>query len=652
MTKDIFNYDEDLALLASLGWCASQKDTVQESAACVIEVPTPSARDILSQLGVEMVFVDDATLLPRFLQASHATLLGIDSETYAAKGYADDKQAGLSPRKSEIRLVQLYDGEGIVYVFDILKLGGLHVLGDAIWACPMVAHNAKFELTHLLRHRVVPQNLGCSLLADRVLNGSRMLLKESLGLSKKAGLKDLAKELLGIDISKEQQTSDWSIKDLSQEQIEYAALDAVLAVKLFDKQWPQLRQQGLVKAYRLLRNAQYAVARMELCGIGFDVQAHKQMIEEWKAKRDELHATILDAIGRELNLNSGKQVDLWLKEALEQDDLDAWAKTAKGQLSTSTHTFNLNQRMHDVFPMIVEYRHVAKRISSFGDSLYKFIDEKEGRLYGAFSLGTTTTGRMASSKPNMQNMPRGDFRKLFCARDGYVLIGLDYSQQELRAAALISNDTALLSVYERGEDAHTATAARVLNISLDKVEKQHRQMAKALNFGLLYGMGAAGLAKYAKQGYGVEWTEKEAIKHRDAFFKAYRGLRAWQKRTGSVVEVTQKSYTPGGRVRDFSKEKLGYQYTAALNLPIQGASAEIMLRALTRISPMLDDACRLVNVVHDEIVLEVQESMTNVYLEKAKEAMELAFLDVFTEAAPYMQGLVDAKIGKNWGETK
>ena len=342
----------------------------------------------------------------------------------------------------------------------------------------------------------------------------------------------------------------------------------------------------------------------------------------------------------------------WLRDVLKEKDLEDWTKTGKGALSTSTPTFKVNEHAHETIPKIVEYRHVTKRLSSFGEGLYKFIDISANRLYGSFSLGMTATGRMSSFNPNMQNMPRDGFRDLFCAQEGYCLIGLDYSQQELRVAALVTQDKELLHIYEEGGDVHTNTAASILGIPKDKVGKSQRQLAKAVIFGLLYGQGAKGLAIYAKRQYGVDMTEEEAQKHREGLFKTYKGLRKWQMNTGRLVEITKKIRTPCGRERDFNRERLGYRYNAALNLPIQGAAAEITLHAITRLSPFLCDDCRLVNVIHDEILLEVKEDHVKAYADKAKEAMELAFLDVFPNAAPYLKGLVEAKIGKNWGETK
>lgn len=620
---------------------------------------TPESRQILEQaslqsLGVSYVYIADNSqvtdAVANLLRLK--TVLGLDIETYKLSEFAEDGQAGLDPRKSGIRLVQLYDGSNTVYVFDVLKLGGIDAMGEEIWRKPMVAHNAVFELKHLMYAGVIPQKLGCTLLADRVLTGQRTELKESLGLSRRATLKDLSKEMLNLEVSKEQQVSNWADETLSAEQLEYAALDAVLVAKLFPRQQDALNKNNLLRSYQLLRDAQRPIVQMELCGICFDVQKHKALIEEWKLESETLKRDILDTLGKELNLNSGKQLNEWLNEALKQEDLEEWSKTAGGQLSTSTTTFKLHEHMHDMFPKLVQYRHVAKRISSFGESLYKFIDVSKNRLYGSFSLGTTATGRMSSRAPNMQQMPRTGFRDLFKAQEGYKLIGLDYSQQELRVAAIVTQDKELLQIYEDGGDVHRNTAAALLKIPKDQVGKEQRQLAKAVAFGLLYGQGAKGLAAYSKRTYGVEMTEDEAEKHRNAFFRTYRGLRQWQRDTGDRTKILGVVRTQCGRIRDFSRETKGYRYNAALNLPIQGAAAEITLHALIRISPFLCEECRLVNVIHDEILLEVVESRVEELSSKVKEAMEQAFIDVFPESNPYLKGLVEAKIGKNWAEAK
>lgn len=614
----------------------------------------PRKEDVLTCLSLSAEYITRVTDAEKAVQhlLTCDCCLGLDIETYPLPGLEKDLEAGLAPRKSAIRLVQIYDGTSRVFVFDLLLLQGVDVLGKPIWEKPMIAHNAIFEMKHLIHKGILPKQLGCTLLVDRVINGNRLKLKPELGLSTTAGLKDLSKEILALEVSKAEQTSDWSAALLTPAQIEYAALDAVLPVKIFQNQRKLLKERGLVRSYEILRDAQHAVAKIELAGIRFDVEKHKQQIVGWDIESQRLKEEILEALGKTLNLNSSKQVGEWLQESLEENDLETWIKTAGGKLSTSTPTFKLKEACHAMFPKMIEYRQVAKKISSFGKGLYKFIDPMTNRLHGSFFLGTTVTGRMASQKPNLQNMPRTGFRDLFIASEGHLLVGLDYSQQELRVAALVTNDEALLQIYKNGGDVHTNTAAAILGVPKESVTKAQRQLAKAVIFGLLYGQGAKGLSSYARQQYGVDMTEQEAECHRKALFKTYRGLRRWQQNTGELVKVTGVIRTQSGRIRDFNREQNGYRFTAALNHPIQGAAAEITLRAITRLAPMLCEECRLVNVIHDEILLEVIENRAQEIAYQARISMEAAFLDVFPTALPYLKGLVEAKVGKNWVETK
>ncbi len=612
----------------------------------------PTAGETLRLLGIETIYITRVEDLPlSFLQSPPSRLLGLDIETITL--YPEDKQSGLDPRKSSIRLVQLYDGATTVYVFDILKLGELAVLGSIIWDRPMVAHAAKFEFKHLLHAGVHPQKLGCTYLADRILNGTREDLRKDLGLSKSADLKALSRELLGIEISKDGQTSNWGQPELEQWQIDYAALDAVLVVKLFDMQWQQLEKGGLQRSYHLNRGSQYPIVMAELCGIELDVEEHRKLLEEWKAEKEELYPLILDSLGvEEINLNSNPQLGAWLRGALSPEALSKWPRTDSGGLSTDKAAFERNIHVHSAFQLILDYKYVSTRISCFGETLYQYFDPDSGRIHGTFNLCGAATGRMSASAPNLQQIPREDCRRLFRAKEGYLLVGLDFSQQELRVCSQLSQDPVFLSVYADNGDAHTETAAAILSLPKDKVTKHDRQIAKSVNFGLLYGQGAAGLVAYARNTYRVEMTIEEAERFKAAFFKTYARLHAWQKEIGNEARVTGKLRTPCGFTRNFTREARGYRYNAALNLPVQGGACEVTLHSLLRLAPLLDNACRLVAVVHDEVVLEVIEHRAEELASKAEECMRLGFLDVFPDAGAYLQGAIDWKIGKTWADTK
>jgi DNA polymerase-1 len=231
-----------------------------------------------------------------------------------------------------------------------------------------------------------------------------------------------------------------------------------------------------------------------------------------------------------------------------------------------------------------------------------------------------------------------------------MLVVADYSQIELRVAALLSGDREMLKAYARGRDLHRLTAAAVTGVAPEAVTPDQRQAAKAVNFGLLYGQGHRGLARYARATYGVSMSEEEARRAQETFFRTYPGLRRWQQETAQRARRTNRVVTPWGRVRDFSRETGGYRYTEALNTPIQGAAAEIMMAALARITHRLGNLdTKLVNVVHDEIVLE-----TPTAVQPAAAALERAmvegFLAVFPGAA--VENLVEVKAGANWAEAK
>lgn len=627
---------------------SKQNKSSERQNACV-EMSTQS---VLADLHISITYIAEQGLVDEavthLLQCT--CLLGLDIETAPLPDYKKDKQAGLVPRKSRIRLVQIFDGCSRVFVFDLFKLP-FSVL-EPLKNKPFVAHNALFELQHLTYAGLLLSRVGCSLLADRVLNGKRLELDPALGLSKKATLKALSQELLGLEISKEQQKSDWALQNLTEEQLAYAALDAVLACKIFERQYILLKELHLVNAYTLLRDAQQPIVNMMLAGIQFDVKAHKALITAWKEEALSLEHTLLEEFGSVLNLRSGKQLNAWLTANLSEVDLKTWPRTAKGSLSTSTPTFKNNLGLQKAFPKMVRYRHLATRLSSFGEKLYRFIDERSGRLFGGFTLGTTATGRLSSVKPNLQNLPRGDYRKLFIAKRGYSLLCLDYGQQELRIAALLSQDKAFLKVFEKGLDIHKQTAAALLHIPEARVSKDDRQLAKAVNFGLLYGQGAEGLVAYAKNSYGVVMTVQEAEKHRRTFFSVYKGLRKWQYDTSSRAKLMERAVTKGGFIRDFSKMARGFRFTVSLNHPVQGAGAEVMLNALKRVSNFVCVDCRLVNSVHDELLFEVRDEKASYYLKLAEEEMLKAFLDVFPKSESYLKGFIEGHVGGNWLEAK
>ena len=440
---------------------------------------------------------------------------------------------------------------------------------------------------------------------------------------------------------------------LSSEQIAYAALDAVVVLKLHQIQLEALAKENRNLVYALMRDAQKAIAKLELNGIYFDATAHAALMERWKIEKEAAEVELRKTIGSAINPNSSKQLSKWFRENLDGNLLLDWPRTEKGQLKTDKNTLVLFSD-HPLVQPLLKYKECSTRLSTYGENFRSHIHPITGRIHPNLRLGKAKTGRMSCESPNLQNSPRErEYRALFCSPPGRVLVIADYGQIELRVAALVSGDRAMLEAYALGVDLHRKTAAAIARIPLDQVTKEQRQAAKAVNFGLLYGQGAEGLARYAKITYGVNMTLEEAEKARNAFFATYPDLWKWQRRSSTRAEQEMKVTTPGGRVRDFRKESKGYRYTESLNTPIQGGAAEVLLAALARLDRSIEEEkidAKLVNVVHDEIILEVVEADAD----RAKKLLETAMVKGMQEVFPNActKDLVEAHIGKNWAEAK
>ena len=593
----------------------------------------------LSSLAVRMEYITDAARCTHALAVlGDSSLISVDIETARND---EDPRSGLDPHKASIRLVQFYDGNDVVYVFDCFKEDMWSALsGSKIWSLPMVAHNALFELKHLKNAGIVIPNIGCTMLQSNALTGELPKLSR------------LVKKFLNQKLNKEYQTSDWAVEDLISEQLEYAALDAVVTYRIAHIQADKLAQANLIPVYLTMKNAQTSIAEMELNGFLFNLDDHELLIGLWKEEKavaqEELTSVFVG-----INLNSGKQVAGWLQENLDKDELKKWPKTPKGQLKTDTTSFSHHPELEVTRPLLV-YKELAKKLSTYSEKYRKHINNVTGRIHGNYRLGGNVTGRIPCSSPNLQQIPRDpDFRSLFIAPPGKLLLVADYSQIQLRIAALLSKDQNMLEAFNNGIDLHKQTAAAILAIPATNITKEQRQMGKAVSFGLLFGQGARGLARYAKTAYGIDMSELEASEARAIFFKSYPELAKWQRLTGIRAKQRMRVETPGGRVRDFNREKMGYKFTEALNTPIQGAEAEILMNTLGLLpSRIKSQDIQLVNIIHDELVFEIEEDRTEIAKEIIERAMVDGFLRSFPEAKNMTSDLVESSIGNNWYEAK
>jgi DNA polymerase-1 len=374
-----------------------------------------------------------------------------------------------------------------------------------------------------------------------------------------------------------------------------------------------------------------AVAWIELVGVPFDRDVwNKAALEAEKDRDRKLQA--LPVLGVK-NWNSSEQVLAYLRDHLG-------LKVANTREETLA-AFKGN----DVVDALLEYREAAKLTQNYGVQWANQWANKWAhgdRLYPSWKQIGAETGRMACAQPNMQQVPRRSaYRSAFRPGAGRVLIKADYSQIELRLAAAIAKDRRMLDAFARGEDLHRLTASLVLGKAPGDVSKADRQLAKALNFGLLYGLGAEGLRKYAQTGYGVQLTLEAAQKFRAAFFDAYSGLRAWHRRT---PEGETEVRTVLGRRRVTNR------FTEKLNTPVQGSGADGLKSALALLWEgrlKAPSRCAPVLVVHDEIVVEAPEGSAleaKAWLEDSmRRGMEAVLKDVPVE--------VEGGVYRDWGVT-
>jgi DNA polymerase I len=560
-------------------------------------------------------------------------LVGLDLET-----------TGLSPISAQARLLSLSADTGPALVIDLFAIGGLHQVKKELMGLAVVCHNATFDMGFLW-HSGVEVAAECSMLAYHVLTGER------------AKLKDLAEKYAGLSLDKGPQISDWRSAELTDEQLRYAALDAVAVRVIFPKIKQELEALGSLNAYALVRDAQPAIVRMELAGMPFDKVQQEKLIADLTAERDTLSDALKTAL-KGLNPASGTQISDWLTEQLGGPDSEkykAWPKTAGGQLKTGGEelqrglVYLSDEAASVVRDKLLRFKDVAKKLSAFGENLADQINPASGRIHADFNLAGTITGRMSCSKPNLQQIPRDKaFRALFAAPAGRRFVIADYSQVELRVAAHIAGEAALLKAYKDGQDIHRLTAAMLLNKRPDQVTKDERQLAKAVNFGLLYGQGAKGLQSYAEGTYGVTISEAQARDYRAAWFKAYPAFREWHGKSGLAAKKALEVRTPAGRVRRWpSLDK--FTEMQAYNTPVQGGAAEAMLAAMPPLMRRLQGLEAFpIAVVHDELIVECAESVAEKVAKALQDAMIEGMLSLFQDASTL--DLVEAVVAQTWAD--
>jgi DNA polymerase I len=398
--------------------------------------------------------------------------------------------------------------------------------------------------------------------------------------------------------------------------------------------------------------------KMEKCGVLIDKAALEVLRSKYRKELEGFEKEIYKLAGKEFLISSPRQLgdvlfdDLGLKAKGQK-------KTAGGQRSTRESELEKIRELHPIVDAILEYRQLQKLLSTYIEALPPLLDSGD-RLHAQFLQEGTTTGRMASQNPNLQNIPiRSDrgraIRNAFIARPGFVLLGFDYSQIELRLAAILSGDEIMCDIFRSGRDVHTEVAARVFGVESDKVDREMRRRAKIINFGILYGMGVNAL----KVQLGT--STSEAHQFSDDYFNTFTRLAEYLEEVRGFARKHGYTETIFGRRREFSGIKSALPFVRAqaermaINAPIQGGEADIVKLAMVRVDAMLEEEQKkgaetdvhLLLQVHDELVFEVREDVVAGIAPKIRKIMESVMDDKETHGVPI---IAEPKKGMNWGE--
>lgn len=565
--------------------------------------------------------------------------LGFDTET-----------TELDPRDGILRLVQLSNGKSTIVVDlrafekygDIRESAELAPLRDllASRAPVKVAHNAKFDAKWVGHH--LGTDLGGvfdTMLASQLISAGDQDRRHSLA--------DVAAFFLGSELDKSEQVSDWGADELSASQIEYAAKDAAIMVPLREKIEERLKADGLEEAARLEFDCVTPVARMELNGFHVDQECWRRKLDSVKKEQQRIASELQEMLSAgvaqaslfgaaEINLDSQSQVT----DALRNLGVPVPDTTRAWQLQPLAKDYPVVEKL-------LEYRSVAKALTSFGENILEFVDQRTGRIHADFRQIGAPTGRFSCSKPNLQQIPHeADYRKCFRAEDGNTLVVADYSQIELRILADFSGDERFIEAFRSGADFHAAAAAQIFGLDPSDVTGEQRTFAKRLNFGVVYGIGAQRLALV------TGFSESEAENVLRKYFQTYRGLDNWLRDAGLRAVDERSARTASGRMARFRFDESDRSAVASVkrngkNMPIQGTSADILKRALAILHESLKGTSgRLVNIVHDEIVVECGESESDLVAERLRASMTSAS-EEFINRVPVV---VDVSVSKEWSK--
>jgi len=547
------------------------------------------------------------------LSKHHA--IGLDTET-----------TELDPYTARLRLIQLAAPTG-VYIIDLnafrngdLKRADALIPLRELLNSPRpikIAHNSKFDA------KFVKHNLGVDIvgLFDTLLASQ---LVSAGDIEERHGLEAIAGRYLNEAVDKSERLSNWEF-DLSEAQLQYAARDAAVLLPLRERLIEKIKSHDLVRCAQLEFECVMPVVDLELAGFYMDKQRWLEQLAIVEEKRAELANELQEMLGEgaaqaslfgppraNINLDSQQQVT----EALDRLGIP---------LPDSTRNWKLQPLalQYPVVGKLLEYRTMQKALTSYGQNMIEFINPRTGRLHADFRQIGAPTGRFACTNPNIQQVPHTiEYRRCFMGHpDGRRLVIADYSQIELRILAEFSRDEAFIDAFNSGADLHRVTAAQVFNVAPDQVSKEQRDFAKRLNFGVVYGIGAQRFSMMT----GLGLTEAENVLRR--YFATYRRLDAYLREAATRAVDEKQARTASGRLVRFNfdpadRQQISMTQRNGKNAPIQGTSADILKRALRLLTEELwGSSAQIVNIIHDEVVVEVDEKEAEHIETKVERAM-------------------------------
>jgi len=565
-------------------------------------------------------------IMPHLPAIGQAKILAVDTET-----------TGLNPHDHKLRLIQIAIAGLPVFVIDCFSFfpEGVETIKTILESRAVkIFQNAKFDLQFFMKLQIFPHPIFDTMLAGQLLRTS--------GGASRASLAALAQHYLNETISKDEQKSNWNGK-LSESQLAYAAHDADILLRLREAMVAQIYENNLSEIAIIEFSCVSAIAQTEFAGINLDTASWRDLLANTEKERDKALDTLytytekpmtqMNLLGEDVVMGHNFDSNPFVLKLLHANGINV-ASTSKQDLA-----LHINSPLVRV---ISSYCKAAKSLSGFLTPMLAMIHPKTGRLHPRYGQIGAWSGRMSCSNPNIQQIPRSKaFRACFKAMPGAKLIAADYSQIELRVAAEITGDTRMIKAYQNGEDLHNLTASLMLAKPVDAITKQERQAAKAVNFGLIYAMGAAGLKQYSLQSYGVDMTIEQAEDFRGRFFKAYTSIARWH--SSLKKSPPTESRTLSGRKFVFSSDA---GLSGLCNAPVQGTAADITKKALGLLAQRLKGtSAYIVGIVHDEILLETLSQNVGEVAKLLKSTMEEAGASILK----HVPCKADVNIADSWG---